>query len=86
MRSRWPGQPGIIVARNRDLAAIHAALAQALAQARQHGCSRIWVVRTHVLPQERLAWRVALLQHKLTLIPAGHNGLGVVRTGGPGCR
>ena len=74
------------MARNRDLAAIDAALARAVALARQHACSRIWVVRTHLLAQERLAWRVALRQQKLALVQAGQHGLGVIQTGGPGCR
>ncbi len=82
----FPDQPGIVVARNRDLAAIEAALAQALALARQHACSRIWVVRTHLLAQERHAWRVALRQQKLALVRAGNDGLGVIQMGGPGCR
>lgn len=82
----FPDQPDIVVARNRDLAAVEAALAQALALARQHDCSRIWVVRTHLLPQERLAWRVALRQQKLTLVRAGRDGLSVTQIGGPGCR
>jgi hypothetical protein len=82
----FPDQPDIVVARNRDLAAVAAALAQALALARPHACSRIWVVRTHLLAQERLAWRVALRQQKLTLVRAGRHGLSVMQIGGPGCR
>jgi hypothetical protein len=82
----FPDQPDIVVARNRDLAAIDSALAQALVLARQHACSRIWVVRTHLLAQERLAWRVALRQQKLALVQAGQHGLGVIQTGGQGCR
>ena len=60
--------------------------AQALAAARQHACSRIWVVRTHLSAQEKLAWRVALRQQKVTLARAGRAGLGVIQVGGPGCR
>jgi hypothetical protein len=80
----FPDQPDIVVVRNRNLGAIDEALAQALA--RQHACSRIWVVRTHLSAQEKLAWRVALRQQKLTLARAGRRGLGVIRIGGPGCR
>jgi hypothetical protein len=82
----FPGQPDIVVARNRDLGAIDEALAQALAVARQHACSRIWVVRTHLSAQEKLAWRVALRRQKVTLARAGQPGLSVIRIGGPGCR
>jgi hypothetical protein len=82
----FPDQPDIVVARNRDLAAIEAALAQALALAREHACSRIWLVRSHLLPQEVRAWRVALRQQKLTLVRAGRHGLSVIQNGGPPCR
>jgi hypothetical protein len=82
----FPDRPDIVVVRNRDLAAIDAALEHALALARQHACSRIWVVRTHVPAQEKLAWRVALRQQKLTAARAGQYGLSVIRIGGPGCR
>jgi hypothetical protein len=82
----FPDQPDIVVARNRDLAAIDEALAQALTVARQHPCARIWVVRTHLSAQEKLAWRVALRQQKVTLARAGQPGLGVIQIGGPGCR
>ncbi len=81
----FPDQPDIVVARNRDLAGVTAALAQALALA-GHSCSRIWVVRTHLLPQEQAAWRVALRRQKLTLVRAGRHGLGVIPANGFGCR
>jgi uncharacterized membrane protein len=82
----FPGQPDIVVARNRDEAAVDTALEQALAAARQHACSRIWVVRTHLSAQEQAAWRVALRQQKLTLARAGRHGLSVIQIGGPACR
>src|SRR6202034_2316829 len=82
----FPDQPDIVVARNRDLAAIDAALERALALARQHACSRIWVVRTHLLAQEERAWRAALRQQKLTVARVGQHGLSVIQIGGPGCR
>ncbi len=81
----FPDQPDIVVARNRDLAGVTAALAQALALA-GHSCSRIWVVRTHLLPQEHAAWRVALRRQKLTLVRVGRHGLGVIPADGSGCR
>ena len=82
----FPDQRDIVVVRNRNRDAIDEALAQALAAARQHACSRIWVVRTHLSAQEKLAWRVALRQQKVTLARAGRAGLGVIQVGGPGCR
>jgi hypothetical protein len=82
----FPSQPRIVVAHNRNLAGVDAALAQALKQARQRPCSRIWLVRTHLNSVERRAWRVALQQHGLASAPAGHGGLSVVQVGGPACR
>jgi hypothetical protein len=82
----FPGQPRIVVARNRDAAGVDTALSQALAQARQRPCGRIWLVRTHLTPVERRAWRAALRQQGLARIPAGHGGLSVVNVGGPTCR
>jgi hypothetical protein len=82
----FPDQRDIVVVRNRNLEAIDEALGQALAAARRRACSRIWVVRTHLSAQEKLAWRVALRQQKVTLARAGRAGLGVIQVGGPGCR
>jgi hypothetical protein len=82
----FPDQPDIVVARNRDTAAVDAALAQALARARQHSCGRIWLIRTHLSSAERRAWRVALRQQKLTDAPVGDHGLSVIQTGGSACQ
>jgi hypothetical protein len=87
----FPNKPDIVIARNRDVAAIDAALSQALALARQHSCSRIWLVRTHLSAREQVDWRVALRQQKLALASVGRHGLGVIReapraAGEPGCR
>ena len=82
----FPGQPRIVVASNRDQAGVDAALAQALAQARQRTCSRIWLVRTHLTTPERQAWRTALRAQKLTDTRVGHDGLSVIQVGGPACR
>jgi hypothetical protein len=81
----FPDQPRIIVARNRDPAGVDAALSAALARARQRPCTRIWLVRTHVLPGERAAWAAALYQHRLSNTPVGDNGLSVVQVGGSAC-
>jgi hypothetical protein len=77
----FPDQPRIIVASNRDLAGVDAALSQALTQARQRSCARIWLVRTHVIPAEQAAWTAALRQQGLSDTPVGDNGLSVVQAG-----
>ena len=77
----FPGQPRIIVARDRDPARIAAALAQALARARRDGCGRVWLVRTHLVAAERLAWLAA--EHRDRVLPRHViGGLQVIR---PGC-
>jgi hypothetical protein len=55
----FPGQPRIIIARDRDPASISAALGQAITRARRGGCARIWLVRAHLTVPERAAWRAA---------------------------
>ena len=82
----FPGQPRIIVARDRDPAGVNAALSLALA--REHACGRIWLVRTHLSAAERAAWAAALRQRGLVSTRAGAGGLRVVRpssgsAGGP---
>jgi hypothetical protein len=84
----FPGQPRIIVARGRDPAGVSAALTLALARARQHACSRIWLIRSHLLSAEQAAWTAALRQQGLVSTPGGAPGLRVVRpsrgsAGGP---
>lgn len=76
----FPGEPNIVVARNRNAAGVNAALAQALALER--ACGRIWLVRTHVNPTEQKAWLMALRQRKLTATPVGRAGLSVLNAGG----
>lgn len=82
----FPGQPRIVVARNRDLAAVDAALSQAVTTARQHGCTRIWLVRTHVDAAEGRAWGQALARQGLSAHQVGDDGLSVIRTAGVGCK
>jgi hypothetical protein len=84
----FPGQPRIIVARGRDFAGVNAALTLALARARQHACSRIWLIRSHVLSAEQAAWTAALRQQGLVSTRARAQGLRVVQpsrgsAGGP---
>jgi len=81
----FPDQPRIVVASNRDQAGVDAALARALGRARQHACSRIWLVRTHLTTAERQAWRTALRAQKLTDTRVGRDGLSVIGVGGAAC-
>jgi hypothetical protein len=76
----FPGQPRIVVARNRDQAGVDAALAQALALARQRSSQRIWLIRTHVSTEEAAAWSAALAAAGLSAEPLA-NGLSVVNVG-----
>ncbi|HMH93901.1 MAG TPA: hypothetical protein VK586_22825 [Streptosporangiaceae bacterium] len=84
----FPDQPRIVVASSRDPAGVSAALSRALArvraqaQARPAACIRIWLVRTHVSPDELAAWRAALAQRGLDLTHVGDAGLSVVPAAG----
>ena len=77
----FPGQPRIIVAREPEPAGVNTALTLALARARQHPCSRIWLVRSHLSAAERAAWTAALRQHGLVSTRGGADGLRVVQPG-----
>jgi len=81
----FPGQPRIIVARDRDPAAINAALSQALARAR-HTCARVWLIRTHMNPSEQAAWAAALSRQGQSSTRVGRYGLRVIRVGGSSCQ
>jgi hypothetical protein len=78
----FPGQPRIVVAFNRTNAAVAAALSQAVAQSRQHSCSPIWLIRTHVSGAEYAAWSTALRQEGLTPKPVGVIGLRIIQVRG----
>jgi hypothetical protein len=82
----FPGQPRIIQAPGRDQAGVSAALAQALAWSRQHGCSRIWMVRTHLNPAEKAAWRTALRDGGVASVPVAGAGLRMIQPSGAACR
>jgi hypothetical protein len=82
----FPDQPRIVVANSRNLAGVQAALSDALTQARQHACDRIWLVRTHVIASEAVAWAKVLGQTGLPVIKVGSDGLTYVRVGGLSCR
>lgn len=80
-----PGQPRIIVARNRNLAGVTGALRDALGMIRPGSCARIWLVRSHVIPAEQAARTAALAKARLTAVPAGQGGLTVLQPGGRSC-
>jgi predicted membrane channel-forming protein YqfA (hemolysin III family) len=82
----FPDQPRIVVARNNSDGAVAAALAHALALARQHSCARIWLVRAFVQTHERNAWKRALSKHGVTPQNLGHGGLSVIQPASPRCR
>jgi hypothetical protein len=82
----FPDQPRIVVARNHTDGAVTAALAQAIALARQHSCSRIWLVRAFVQKPEQIAWKLALTKQGLTPQYLGHGGLSVIQPASPRCR
>lgn len=81
----FPGQPRIVVASARDAAGVDLALSQALAKARQQGCARIWLVRTHLAHGERAAWTAALRQQRQSATRVGRDGLSVIQVGGSSC-
>jgi hypothetical protein len=74
----FPDQPRIIVARNRDAAAVAAAMTQAMSLVRPGTCVRIWLVRSHVVPREQVAWTIVLRRLRLTAANA-IDGLSYVR-------
>jgi hypothetical protein len=49
------------------------------------GCSRIWLVRTHVNAAEQAAWRTVLADLRLAPRSAGF-GLAYIQLGPPDCR
>lgn len=81
----FPGQARIVVATQRDVAGIRAAMDQAVRLAPPGGCSRIWLVRTHVNPAERTAWRTVLADLRLAPRSEGF-GLAYIQLGPPDCR
>jgi hypothetical protein len=79
----FPGQPRVVVARNRTRGGVDAALAQALARGRS--CTPIWLVRAHVTAAEQRYWTAALREHGLSAKPVGRAGLSVILAGGARC-
>jgi hypothetical protein len=82
----FPGQPRIVVATSRTPAGVDAALEQALAQSRQHGCTPIYLVRTHLTGAEEDAYNSWLDQRHLSAIGVGPPGLTLVRLSASVCQ
>jgi hypothetical protein len=80
----FPGQPRIVIARNRNRDGVDAAVAQAVA--RRHSCTPIWLVRAHVTAAEQRYWTAALSEHGLLAKPVGRAGLSIVRASGARCQ
>jgi hypothetical protein len=64
----FPGQPEIVVARNRDSKSIDAAVTEAVSKVAPN--STIWFVRQHVGSPEDLYWKTAVANHGLRVTPA----------------
>jgi hypothetical protein len=82
----FPDQPRIVVAASRSPAGVDAALAQALAQSRAHGCTPIYLVRTHLTAVEENAYNSWLDQRHLPAIGVGPHGLTIVRLNASVCQ
>lgn len=81
----FPDQPRILIAQQRTLQGVENLLSAALSAARQRGCARIWLVRTHVIASEQAAWTQALSRAKLRPVYVGRDGLSYVQPGGAAC-
>lgn len=82
----YPRQPRIVVALNGEHAGVSVALEQAVRQAQTRSCVPIWFVRTHTSVSEVAAWDAALGHWGLTAVPAGSDGLSVIRLSSALCR
>jgi len=75
----YPESTGIVVVTERTPAAIAAGLAKAQQLARQRGPgARIWLVRSHVLPDEKDAWTAALQGYRTETTPSGNEPATIV--------
>lgn len=74
----YPGMPWIVVMHKRRAVDVANALAAARAEiGAEHGRAggRIWIVRSHLLPAEVLAWHRDLARDHVTTIDVGHDPL-----------
>jgi hypothetical protein len=84
----FPDQPRIVVATSRTPAGVDAAMKQALAQSRAHGCTPMYLIRTHLSADEENAYDSWLNQRHLsaTAISPALGGLTIVRLNASTCQ
>ncbi|HET6213652.1 MAG TPA: hypothetical protein VFE14_12380 [Micromonosporaceae bacterium] len=74
-----PTQPNIVWVQSDNAVGIRQFLDQALDRAGKLGHdSRVWLIRSHVLPTERDAWQAALTNYQLELVTGGPEPVGVL--------
>jgi len=85
--ANFPDQPRIVVATSRMPAGVDAALDQALVYAQAHGCSPIYLIRTHLTAIEENAYNSWLDGHHLASIGVeGYPGLAVTQSSTHACQ
>jgi hypothetical protein len=84
----FPDQPRIVVATSRTATGVDAAMNQALAQSKAHGCAPIYLVRTHLTGPEEDAYNSWLNQRHLSApaVSAALPGLTIVRLNASVCQ
>ena len=84
----FPDQPRIVVAPSRTPAGVDAAMAQALAQSRAHGCAPMYLIRTHLSAVEEQAYNSWLDEHHLKPVALSKSlpGLTVLRLNASVCQ
>ncbi|HUN36333.1 MAG TPA: hypothetical protein VMU95_30420 [Trebonia sp.] len=83
----FPGQPRIVMALSRTPAGVNAAMNQALVQSRAHGCTPIWLIRTHTIPIEDQTYSAWIAQHHASITePDGTNDLYMLRIPKSACQ
>jgi len=70
-----PGQPDVAFAQGRDAAAIRKALDGLLSRNASGPGTRIWLVRSHIGPQELAEWRTVIAGYKFEQITGGFEPL-----------
>ncbi|MEK8107834.1 hypothetical protein NKG94_27595 [Micromonospora sp. M12] len=60
-----PTRSDVVVIRDHDAQSIRAGLNHALALAGRRGGARIWLIRSHVIGEETVAWRTVLADYRV---------------------
>nr|MDT0663208.1 hypothetical protein [Micromonospora sp. DSM 115978] len=75
----YPEESGIVIARDRDRAAIAVAIAQARDLAERRGPdTAIWLVRSHLSAAERESWAAELADYQVEIRPSGREPVATV--------